>query len=80
MGRYGASHGTVDRLALLGGDPVEVPQALLDGVLVGAGEGGVDEVAGPRVARVHGQLRAVLHRAADLVDLGEVDLRVDAPG
>ena len=27
---------------------------------------------------MHRQLRAVLHRAADLVDVGEVDLRVDA--
>ena len=53
-------------------------EALLDGVLVRAGEGGVDEVAAVGVARVHGQLVAVLDGAADLVDVGEVDLRVDA--
>ena len=53
-------------------------EALLDGVLVGAGERRVDEVARVGVARVHRQLGAVLHRATDLVDVGEVDLRVDA--
>ena len=55
-------------------------EALLDGVLVGAGEGGVDEVAAVGVALGDGQLVAVLHRAPDLVDVGEVDLRVDALG
>ena len=79
IGRYGASHGDLaDRHALLGGAPVEVLEALLDGVLVGAGERGVDQVAGVGVARVDRQLGAVLHRAPDLVDVGEVDLRVDA--
>ena len=53
-------------------------EALLDGVLVGAGERRVDQVAGVGVARVDRQLGAVLDRAADLVDVGEVDLRVDA--
>ena len=42
------------------------------------GERGVDEVAGVRVSRVDRQLGAVLDRPADLVDVGEVDLRVDA--
>src|SRR5690606_2199205 len=53
-------------------------EALLDGVLVGAGEGRVDQVAHVRVARVDVHLVAVLPRATDLVDVGEVDLRVDA--
>lgn len=53
-------------------------EALLDGVLVGAGEGRVDQVAHVRVARVDLHLVAVLPRTADLVDVGEVDLRVDA--
>src|SRR5699024_11866518 len=51
-------------------------KALLDGVLVGAGEGRVDQVPAVGVARGHRQLRAVLHDAADLVDVGEVDLWV----
>ena len=53
-------------------------QPLLDGVLVRAGEGRVDQVARVGVARVDRQLGAVLHGATDLVDVGEVDLRVDA--
>ena len=64
----------------LGGLLVQVLQALLDGVLVGAGEGGVDQISRVRVARVDRQVGAVLHRATDLVDVGEVDLRVDALG
>src|SRR5690606_35289767 len=55
-------------------------EALLDGVLVGAGEGRVDQVAHVRVARVDLTLVALLPRATDLVDVGEVDLRVDALG
>lgn len=55
-------------------------EALLDGVLVGAGEGGVDQVARVGVARVDLHLVAVLAGATDLVDLREVDLRVDALG
>jgi hypothetical protein len=53
-------------------------EALLDGVLVGAGEGGIDQVARVRVARVDRELVAVLDGATDLVDVGEVDHRVDA--
>src|SRR5205823_12631408 len=53
-------------------------EALLDRVLVGSGERGVDQVTGVGVARVHRQLIAVLDRAPDLVDVGEVDHRVDA--
>src|SRR3954471_2771743 len=53
-------------------------EALVDGVLVGTGEGGVDQVAAVRVPLVHAELVAVLDGAADLVDVGEVDLRVDA--
>src|SRR5690606_1342793 len=63
-----------------GGVGLQVFEALLDGVLVGAGEGGVDEFAAPRVAGVDGQLVAVFDDAADLVDVAEVDLRVDALG
>ena len=45
---------------------------------MGAGEGGVDQVAAVGVPLVHAELVAVLDGAADLVDVGEVDLRVDA--
>ncbi|MCO5611506.1 hypothetical protein L7F22_065759 [Adiantum nelumboides] len=63
-----------------GGVGLHRREALVDRVLVGAGERGVDQVAAPRVALVHRQLVAVLDGAADLVDVGEVDLRVDALG
>ena len=55
-------------------------EPLLDGVLVGAGERRVHEVAGVRVSRMHLDAGAVLDGAAHLVDVGEVDLRVDALG
>ena len=61
-----------------GGVPVQVVEALLDRVLVGAGERGVDQVAAVGVPFRHRQLVAVLDGPADLVDVGEVDLRVDA--
>src|SRR5580693_5026612 len=53
-------------------------EALLDRVLVGTGERGVDQVARVGVARVYRELVAVLDGATDLVDVGEVDHRVDA--
>ena len=52
--------------------------ALLDRVLVRAGERRVDEVAGVRMTRMDGQLVALLDDRARLVDLREVELRVDA--
>ena len=70
----------VDRYAGLGGVALERLEALLDRVLVRAGEGGVDQVAAVRVARVHRQLVAVLDGAADLVDVGEVDAAGRCPG
>ena len=42
------------------------------------GERREDQVAAPGVALPHGQLVAVLDGAPDLVEVGEVDLRVDA--
>ncbi|AIY16786.1 hypothetical protein KR76_08400 [Pimelobacter simplex] len=68
------------RLAELGGAGAVLGEALADGVLVGAAEGGVDQVADVGVARVDLDAVAVLDGAADLVDVGEVDHRVDALG
>ena len=51
--------------------------ALLDGVLVRAGEGRVDQVAGVGVARVDRQPGGVLGHPAHLVDVAEVERRVD---
>ena len=79
IGRYGTSQrndstGTPGH-AGVGGHRLE---ALVDRVLVRAGERGEDKVAAVGVALGHLQLVAVLDRAADLVDVAEVDLRVDA--
>ncbi len=51
-------------------------EALLDRVLVGTGEGGVDQVTHVGVPRVHRQAVAVLGDAPGRVDVGEVELRV----
>ena len=81
IGRYGASQ-VMSRTLMpcSAACLVQILQTLLDGVLVGAGEGGVDQIARVRMARVDRQVGAVLHRATDLVDVGEVDLGVDALG
>ena len=47
-------------------------KCLLDGVLVRAREGRVDQVAHIRVTRMHRDLVAVLHHPADLIDVGEI--------
>ena len=52
--------------------------ALLDRVLVRAGEGRVDELAGVGMPRVDGQLGAEHGDVADLVDARQVELGVDA--
>ena len=62
----------------LGGVGLQVGEALVDGVLVRAGERREDQVAAVGVPLRDRQLVAVLHRPTDLVDVGEVDLRVDA--
>ena len=67
-----------DADALLVRLTLEVLEALLDGVLVRTRERRVHQVARVRMARVNRQVGAVLDRAADLVDVGEVDQRVDA--
>src|SRR5690606_10900713 len=55
-------------------------EAFLDGVLVRAREGREDQVAGVGMARVHGQLVAVLDAAPHFVDIGEVEAGVYALG
>ena len=69
IGRYGACQAiSADADALLLRPLLQVLQALLDRVLVTAGERGVDQIARVRVARVDRQIGAVLHGATDLVD------------
>ena len=68
----------VDERACGSGIDLHVRQALVDGVLVRAGEGRVDQVAAVGVALVHGDLVAVLHRATDVVDVAHIQLRIDA--
>ena len=70
----------VDVLVGLIGSHLHRVQPLVDGVLVTTGERGVDQVAAVGVTLGHRQLVAVLHCAPDLVDVGEVDLWVHAPG
>ena len=53
-------------------------EALLDRVLVRAAEGGEDQFAGVRLARRHGHAGAALIHFADGVEVGEIELRVDA--
>ena len=62
----------------LGAAPLLRDHALVDRVLVGAGERGVDELAGVGVSRMDGQLVARLDDRLRLVDLREVETRVDA--
>src|SRR6185437_12286667 len=65
-------------LADRGRIPLQVLETLLDRILVRAGEGRVDQVAAIRVPGVNRQLVAVLHSPANLVDVTEVDLRVNS--
>ena len=79
IGRYGISHGmSPDGLACLGCPPLQVVEALLDRVLMRAGERRVHEVARVGVPLVDVDAVAVLGGAADLVDVAEIDHRVDA--
>src|SRR5690606_7205284 len=73
-------HDVIDIGILLVGGDLHRVQTLVDGVLVAAGERGVDQIAAVGVPFVHAQLVAVLHGATDLVDVGEVDLRVHPAG
>eukprot|EP01022_Parablepharisma_sp_SALTPOND_P029441 TRINITY_DN734_c3_g8_i1.p1 TRINITY_DN734_c3_g8~~TRINITY_DN734_c3_g8_i1.p1 ORF type:complete len:1015 (+),score=377.72 TRINITY_DN734_c3_g8_i1:1333-4377(+) len=55
-------------------------EALLDGILVRAGEGGEDQVAHIRVTRVYRNLVAFFHHLAHHIDVGEVQARVHTLG
>ena len=52
---------------------------LADRVLVAARERRVDEIAGPRMARVHGHVRAALVDLDDAAHVGEVELADRCP-
>lgn len=58
------------------GHLVEVVEAFVDGILVGAGEGGKDQVAAVGLAGGDGHLVAVFDGFPDFVDVAEGDLRV----
>src|ERR1019366_8042313 len=66
------------RLSGLRRSPLKIVEALLYRVLMRSGERRVDQVAGIRVPLVHVDAGAVLGSAADIVDVGEIDHRVDA--
>ena len=53
-------------------------QPLAYGVLMRARKGGEDEIAGIGVPRMHGQLIAVLGHLAHAVDVGKIELGIDA--
>ena len=55
-------------------------EALLDRVLMRAGERGVDELADVRMALVNRQLGAELGHFADRVDVAQIEPRIDALG
>ena len=71
-------HNLVNRLARSFSIHGHALKALLDRVLVRSRKSGIDQVACIRVTLVNGELVAVLHRATNLVDAGEVDHGVDA--
>ena len=59
---------------------LHILSALIDGVLVAAGEGGEHQLTGVGLPVAHGHLGAALVHVLDLVDVGEVQLRVNALG
>ena len=68
------------RHGLPGSDVVERGHALLDGVLVAAGEGGVDQIADVRMALGDRHPIRELEHPAGLLDVADVQLRVDTLG
>ena len=52
--------------------------ALLNGILVGTGEGGVDELADVGVAGVNRKTIGVFGHVTNLVDVADVEFRIDA--
>ena len=77
VGRVDRQVGHLPDLAVRGFERLE---ALVDGVLVRAREGGEHQVAAIGMARMDRQLVAVFDGLADLVDVREVDLGIDALG
>ena len=57
---------------------LHILSALVDGVLVATGEGGEHQLAGVGLPVPHGHLGAALVHVLDLVDVGEVQLRIYA--
>jgi hypothetical protein len=70
--------GQVGHLPDRAGGGLDGLHPLLYRVLVRAGEGGVDELPGVWMPGVHGQLVALLGDPPHLIDVGEVEMRLNA--
>jgi len=68
----------MDADALTLGLGLQILQALLDGVLMGAGESGVDQIPRIRLAGRYRHAGAVFDGAPHFVQPAEIDLRIDA--
>jgi hypothetical protein len=88
LAQVGRVDGEVRDVPVLGGaflrsrgmsNPLSL-KAFLDGVLVGPREGGVDEVASPRVSWVNGEIGALSNSVDDRLDVAEVEVRADTLG
>ena len=55
-------------------------ETLLDGVLMRAGERGIDQIASVWMARMHRQTVAVLGNSTQVIDVTDVELGIDAHG
>ena len=76
--QIGGVDGQVGHHPLVGAGLLHIVEALVDGVLVAAGEGGEHQIARVGLALGHPHLGAALVHLADAVHMAEVQLRVDA--
>ena len=76
----GGVDGQIGDLPEVGVGLLHILAALVDGVLVAAGEGGEHQLAGVGLAVAHGHLGGALEHLLDLVHVGEVQLRVHPLG
>ena len=76
----GGINGQIGNLPHIGAGFLHVLNALVDGVLVAAGEGGEHQLAHIGLTGIHFHMGAALVDVLDLVDVGEVQLGVNALG